>query len=83
MENERQVVVNDEEVSVKEWLVSLLILLIPVVNIVMMFVWAFGSNVKKSKANFFKAQIVYALIVSVLSFILFSTMGAFIISQLQ
>ena len=83
MENEREIMVEstDEIVSVKEWLVSMLILLIPIVGIVMMFVWAFGGGVKKSKSNFFKAQLICAVIVSLISFILFATVGAMFVTQ--
>ena len=49
---------NDEHVTIGEWLLTMLILVIPLVNIVMMFVWAFGSNTKPSKANFFKAYLI-------------------------
>ncbi|QKS46618.1 hypothetical protein HUB94_17620 [Paenibacillus cellulosilyticus] len=55
-----------EVVSVKEWLVSSLIMLIPIVNIIMMFVWAFGGNANPNKANYFKAALLMALIVLVL-----------------
>ena len=51
-----------DEVSVKEWLITMLIMSIPIVNFVMTFVWAFGSNTKPSKANFFKASILMAVI---------------------
>jgi hypothetical protein len=43
---------------------------IPLVNIIMPFVWAFGSGTKTSKANFFKAQIIMVLIGLVLYFLL-------------
>ena len=38
-------------VSVKEWLITNLILMIPLVNIVMTLVWAFSSNTSPNKAN--------------------------------
>ena len=58
-----QVVVNHPEpVSMKEWLITLLILSIPFVNLVMIFVWAFGGGANPSKANFFKAQLILLLI---------------------
>lgn len=53
----------DEIVSVKEWLGSLALLLIPIVNIVLMFVWAFSTDVKKSKSNFFKANLILTAII--------------------
>lgn len=48
----------EEPVSMKEWLITFLILMVPCVNIVMMFVWAFSSTEKKSKSNFFKVQLI-------------------------
>ncbi|MBC7088018.1 MAG: hypothetical protein H5T96_05955 [Tissierellales bacterium] len=71
MDNNQNVYqVKDDTVSVKEWLITMLILLIPVVNIVMTFVWAFGSNTKPSKANYFKASILFWIIGIVLYFVL-------------
>ena len=51
----------EEPVSFGEWMITLLIMMIPCVNFVMMFVWAFGNS-KKSKSNYFKASLVWALI---------------------
>lgn len=52
----------EEPVSVGEWMISYLVMLIPCVNIVMIFVWAFGSGTKKSKSNMFKASLIWAAI---------------------
>lgn len=71
MENSQNVYpVKDDVVTTKEWIITMLILLIPVVNIVMTFIWAFGSNTKPSKANYFKASIIFWLIGIVLFLIL-------------
>lgn len=61
---------NDEIVSVKEWLGSLALLLIPFVNIVLMFVWAFSTDVKKSKSNFFKANLIFTAIILGIYFVI-------------
>lgn len=53
-------------VTFKEWIITSLILIIPIVNIVMMFVWAFSSSTNPSKANYFKAQLLLAAIILVL-----------------
>ena len=63
----------EEPVSFGEWMITLLIMMIPCVNIVMMFVWAFGNS-KKSKSNYFKASLVWALI-SIVIMILFMVIG--------
>lgn len=54
-------------VSIKEWLLTNLILMIPLINIVMTFVWAFGSNTNPNKANYFKAALILFVIYLVLA----------------
>lgn len=54
-------------VSIKEWLITNLILMIPLVNIVMTLVWAFGSNTNPNKANYFKAALILFVIYLVLA----------------
>jgi hypothetical protein len=59
----------EEPVSFGDWMLTILLMFIPCVNIIMMFVWAFGSSTKKSKSNFFKAALVWYLIVIVLTIV--------------
>ncbi len=66
----------EEPVTFADWMISMLIMCIPCVNIVMIFVWAFGSNTKKSKANYFKAALVWALISLVLVIVMAGAFGA-------
>ena len=61
---------NDDVMSVKEWLITLLILCVPLVNIIMMFVWGFCSNTKPTKANFCKAYLILTAIAIVLYLVL-------------
>ncbi|SEO37522.1 hypothetical protein [Paenibacillus sp. OV219] len=49
-------------ISVKDWMITMLLLAIPLVNIVMLFVWAFGGGANPSKANYAKAGLIWALI---------------------
>ncbi len=55
-------------VTVGEWLLTMLLMLIPCVNIVLLLVWAFGDKEKKSKSNYFKARLIYYGIMIGLSF---------------
>lgn len=57
-------------VSIKEWLLTNLIMMIPLVNIVMMLVWAFSSNTNPNKANYFKAALILFAIVMVIYLVL-------------
>lgn len=67
----------EEPVSMGEWLISmLLIMFIPCVNIVLMFVWAFSKKEKKSKSNFFKAQLILNGIILALYIVIFLIFGA-------
>lgn len=49
----------EEPVKVSEWVLAMVLMMIPCVNIIMMFVWAFSSTEKKSKSNFFKAYLIF------------------------
>lgn len=49
----------EEPVKISEWVLAMVLMMIPCVNIVMMFVWAFSSTEKKSKSNFFKAYLIF------------------------
>lgn len=66
----------EEPMTMGEWMLSLLIMMIPCANIIMAFVWAFSSKEKKSKSNFFKAYLIFMAIVIVLYIILFIVLGA-------
>lgn len=65
----------EQLITVKEWLITLLILAIPIINIVMVFVWAFGEGAKSSKANFFKALLIAWLIAIGVGILLFVSFG--------
>ena len=49
-------------VTFKEWLITMLIMIIPIVNVIMMFVYAFGEG-NPSKKNYFKASLLIAAII--------------------
>lgn len=50
----------EEPMSIKDWLITQLLMMIPCVNIILIFVWAFSSSEKKSKSNYFKANLILA-----------------------
>ena len=67
---------SDEVVSIKEWLITILILCIPIVNIVMIFVWAYGNGTKTSKSNYFKATLIMFVISFLIIILLYAIMGS-------
>jgi hypothetical protein len=54
MENQQQQTV----LSTREWVITLLIRIIPVVGFIMLFIWAFGNNENQNKANWAKASLI-------------------------
>ncbi|HEX5961331.1 MAG TPA: hypothetical protein VFY97_08830 [Rhodanobacteraceae bacterium] len=63
-------------VSLGDWVLTLIILCIPLVNLVMLFVWGFSAGTHPSKQNFCRAYLILLAIVFVLA-ILFGIMGGF------
>lgn len=49
-------------ISVGEWLISLILLSIPIVNIVVIIMWMMDANANPNRANFAKALIIIILI---------------------
>lgn len=77
---ERKDVADNKVVGIGEWLVTLLVMSIPCLNIIMMFVWAFsGSN--KSKQNYFKAYLIFTGIVFAIIFLLYVFVFAALIAS--
>lgn len=69
--------------KVKEWLIVYLIMIIPLVNIVMLFIWAFDKNINPNKANWAKASLIWTAIIMVLYILFFAAFGASILSFMQ
>lgn len=65
-------------VSTGDWVVTILLSAIPLVNFVLLFVWAFSSGTAPSKANWAKATLIFLLIFSVLGFLFAGTFMAMV-----
>ena len=63
-------------ITIGDWALTILLTCIPCVNIVMLFVWAFGSSTPKTKSNWAKAQLIFVAIGVVLTIILYAVLGA-------
>jgi len=69
--------------TVGEWFIMMLVTAIPVVGIVMLFVWAFSENTNVNKANWAKASLLWLVVgifiaLAVLGFMGFAFLGNFI-----
>ena len=63
-------------VSVGNWMLTYLLMCIPIVNLILLFVWAFGSGAPVSKANWAKASLIWMLIFILFYVLLFMVIGA-------
>lgn len=62
-------------VSIGEWIVTFILMYIPIVGIIMLFVWAFGDGTHPSKKTFAQAALIMALIFIVLWIVLIVVIG--------
>ncbi|HLA55296.1 MAG TPA: hypothetical protein VK623_04315 [Flavobacterium sp.] len=69
--------------SVKDWLITLLLLAIPVVGIVMLFIYAFGSNENPNRQNWAKAYLIFTAIIIVIVAVIFLACGALFMSAMS
>lgn len=72
---------NQQPMSVKDWLITLLIVAIPIVGIIMLFVYAFSSTENVNKQNWAKAQLLLVAIILGLTILMFMAFGAFFASS--
>jgi len=66
---------NNQTVKTGDWIVTLLITAIPLIGLIMLFVWAFGSSTNPSKANWAKAGLIMYVIIISLSILFAAIFG--------
>lgn len=59
---------NEKPMSVGEWILTLIVMSIPIANIIMMFVWGFGDG-NTSRKNYCRAYLIFVAITFVLAII--------------
>jgi len=52
-----------DPVTIGDWIITYLLMCIPLINFILLFVWAFDSNTKPSKKNWAKASLIWIAIV--------------------
>lgn len=73
--------VDNSPITVGQWILTFIILAIPIVNIIMLFVWGFSGDTNISKKNYAKATLILVAIGVVLS-ILLSILGVSLLSEI-
>ena len=57
---------NYKPMTMGDWLITFLIQMVPLVGLIMLFVWAFGDGTHPSKKTWAQASLVFALIMFIL-----------------
>ena len=71
-----QAPVFNETVTLSNWMITMLLMCIPIVNIVMLFVWGFGESTAPSKKNWARAALIWMVIGIVAAIVLGAVFGA-------
>ena len=72
---------DNSPMDLKDWILTLIVLLIPCVGIVMYFVWAFESNGNINRRNFCRAQLIIFAVLLGIYLVLFMLFGMVAFSQ--
>ena len=71
---------SSQPISVGEWMINILVTYIPLVNLIMLIVWATSSNTPPSKKNWAIAKLIWVAISTVLLILFYGMIVALILS---
>ena len=71
----------ENPVSLGDWMITMLLMCIPLVNIILLFVWAFGGDAKKSKSNWAKASLIWYGIMIILTVAFYGSIIALVVAM--
>lgn len=82
-EFKQEVNVNEIPMTIGQWLVTLLVMGIPIVGFVLAIIWATGNDVNKSKKTFCQASLIFGAIVLVLYGIIFAVFAGAVMNGMN
>lgn len=62
--------------TIGDWIVTMILVAIPCVGLIMLLIWAFGSNTPESKKNYARATLILMVIGVVLTVVFGAALGA-------
>jgi succinate dehydrogenase/fumarate reductase cytochrome b subunit len=60
---------SNKPMNVGDWVITILLTALPIIGIILLFVWAFGDNQKIDRANYSKASLIWIAVWLVFGFI--------------
>jgi len=67
--------------STTDWVITIFITYIPLINLIMLLIWAFDSETPLNKKNWAKARLIWILIGIAISTIFFTIFGAALLAS--
>jgi len=61
--------------SVKDWVINMIIVSLPIIGFIMLLVWAFSDDTNITKKNWAKGMLIFYLLSVVIAFVLIFFMG--------
>jgi len=72
---------SNSEMSPKDWALTLFLTGLPVIGLILLFIWAFGSGANPVKMNYAKGALILTAIIIVLYILIFMIFGASLMSS--
>ncbi|MGK0465854.1 hypothetical protein [Clostridium sp.] len=82
-EFKQEVNVNEIPMTVGQWLVTMLVMGIPIVGFVLAIIWATGHDVNRSKKTFCQASLIFGAIILVLYGISFAIFAGAVVNGMS
>jgi hypothetical protein len=73
--------IQEAPMSVKDWVITLIVTALPMIGFIMLFVWGFGGNAPTNKANWAKAALLLYAIGIVLAIAFYGTILGFVLAS--
>ncbi|MBE5923775.1 MAG: hypothetical protein E7271_04805 [Lachnospiraceae bacterium] len=67
---------HDEELTLGQWVGTVILTMIPCVGLICLLVWAFSGNTQIDKKRYAQAFLIFEVIMIVLTIILYAILGA-------
>lgn len=72
-----------EHMTLGQWILTIIITCIPCVNLIMLIVWAVSGNTNPSKKTWAQAQLIITIVISIIYGICFAVFGASMATLMQ
>lgn len=70
-------------ITLKEWLITFLLVCIPMANFIFLITWAFSSDINPNKSNWAKATLIWMVIAALFAIIFYAVLALLILAPMM